>query len=528
MVFWVSPGESRNWRIPGLTRKNARLLLSSGPAPQGYLGVIMATPGAGSSHAAGVPYSYCPADDEITQLPDGPLLTRDDAAMKLPRQGRENEAVRPTWRPISAWWWMIAAAFAVLIIALVVTTWLLAIASGANPGTDRANARLDAVRTGLAAGAGAGAAVGLMLAFRRQHHQEIATVLTDLDAAERRITELYTKAVDQLGNDKAPVRLGGLYALERLAEDNSAHRQTIVNVICAYLRMPFPPMAPAGTPAAEASEDPQSRPAELATGTETAAAAGGDDTWQQERQVRVTAQRILAEHLRNDQAKGRHPSGPSSKRFWPGIRLDLTGATLIDFRLEGGVMADANFTGATFTGDAEFTGATFTGYAVFRGATFARFAVFDEATFTRGAVFDDATVTEDAMFGDATFTGDAVFMRTMFNGDAGFGGATFNDDAAFIGVIFNREASFRGVTFYGIAGLVGTTFAGEAWFNGAAFMRHALFSTAAFTGGADALNFEQARVLSSCDPHVWPTGWCLGPDDDDGYTVVRSNDDDPS
>ena len=43
-----------------------------------------------------------------------------------------------------------------------------------------------------------------MLAFRRQHHQEIATDLTDRDATERRITELYTKAVEQLGNDKAP------------------------------------------------------------------------------------------------------------------------------------------------------------------------------------------------------------------------------------------------------------------------------------------------------------------------------------
>ena len=64
---------------------------------------------------------------------------------------------------------------AVVITAFVVTTWLLAIASHAKPGTDQANSRLDAVRTGLAAGAGAGAAVGLMLAFRRQHHQEIAT-----------------------------------------------------------------------------------------------------------------------------------------------------------------------------------------------------------------------------------------------------------------------------------------------------------------------------------------------------------------
>jgi hypothetical protein len=74
-----------------------------------------------------------------------------------------------------------------------------------------------------------------MLAFRRHHHQEIAT---DLDATERRITVLYTKAVEQLGNDKAPARLSGLYALEKLAQDNPAHCQTIVNVICAYAAKP--------------------------------------------------------------------------------------------------------------------------------------------------------------------------------------------------------------------------------------------------------------------------------------------------
>ena len=164
--------------------------------------------------------------------------------MKLPKGRRAQEGARPQWRPISFWPWTLAAAAAVVVVGVGVIIWLLAIASGAKPGTDRANAQMDAVRTGLAAGAGAGAAVGLMLAFRRQHHQEISTVLTDRDATERRITELYTKAVEQLGNDKAPVRLGGLYALERLAQDNSAQRQTIVNVICAYLRMPFSPTAP--------------------------------------------------------------------------------------------------------------------------------------------------------------------------------------------------------------------------------------------------------------------------------------------
>jgi hypothetical protein len=54
------------------------------------------------------------------------------------------------------------------------------------------------------------------------------------DAGERRITELYTKAADQLGSDRAPVRIAGLYALARLGETAESQRQTIVNVVCAY------------------------------------------------------------------------------------------------------------------------------------------------------------------------------------------------------------------------------------------------------------------------------------------------------
>ena len=92
-----------------------------------------------------------------------------------------------------------------------------------------------------------------MLAFRRQHSREITTVLSDFDATGRHITELYTKAVEQLGSDKFQVRFGGLYALEQLAQDNPAYRQVIVNVICAYLRMPFSPTAPASKPEPEAA-----------------------------------------------------------------------------------------------------------------------------------------------------------------------------------------------------------------------------------------------------------------------------------
>jgi hypothetical protein len=70
------------------------------------------------------------------------------------------------------------------------------------------------------------------------------------------VTELYTKAADQLGSDKAPVRLAGLYALERLAQDNPSQRQTIVNVICAYLQMPY--TTPEATPVEPSADDGQS------------------------------------------------------------------------------------------------------------------------------------------------------------------------------------------------------------------------------------------------------------------------------
>jgi hypothetical protein len=392
--------------------------------------------------------------------------------MKLPSGRRAHEGAGPAWRPMPAWAWMLAALAAVVITAFVVTTWLLAIAGHAKTGTDQANARLDAVRTGLAAGAGAGAAVGLMLAFRRQHHQEIATDLTDRDATERRITELYTKAVEQLGSDKAPVRLGGLYALERLAQDNPSQRQTIVNVICAYLRMPFSPTAPARKPEPEATEDQGERDLKTEARTDEIG-----DSWRQERQVRLTAQRILAEHLRDDRAKDKRSTDDPSPRFWSDIRLDLVAATLIDFNLDNAVISHAILNEATFSSDASFVGATFSSDASFYEATFDGYATFDEVTFSDGV-----------MFIGATFNDEADFDATTFNGDA------------FLGMIFNNGAKFSRTTFNGPT----------------------MFSGAIFNGGEGSLSFKGSRVLSPSVQHVWPTGWCLGPDGSGGYTVVRA------
>jgi Pentapeptide repeats (8 copies) len=60
------------------------------------------------------------------------------------------------------------------------------------------------------------------------------------------VTERFTRAIDQLGNAQLDVRLGGIYALERIARDSPADRATIGEVLTAFVRShaPWPPRLP--------------------------------------------------------------------------------------------------------------------------------------------------------------------------------------------------------------------------------------------------------------------------------------------
>jgi hypothetical protein len=50
------------------------------------------------------------------------------------------------------------------------------------------------------------------------------------------ITDRFTKAIGQLGDDKLDVRLGGIYALERIARESAEDHGPIMEVLTAYLR----------------------------------------------------------------------------------------------------------------------------------------------------------------------------------------------------------------------------------------------------------------------------------------------------
>lgn len=57
------------------------------------------------------------------------------------------------------------------------------------------------------------------------------------------VTDRFSRAVDQLGSDKLDVRIGGLHALWRIAEQSARDREAIISIQAAYLRthLPWPP-----------------------------------------------------------------------------------------------------------------------------------------------------------------------------------------------------------------------------------------------------------------------------------------------
>lgn len=75
------------------------------------------------------------------------------------------------------------------------------------------------------------------------------------NSQQGQITDRYTKAVDQLGSGKIDIRLGGIYALQRLASDSPRDQRTVIEVLCAFVREHDP--KPGAEPPAQPDTDIQ-------------------------------------------------------------------------------------------------------------------------------------------------------------------------------------------------------------------------------------------------------------------------------
>ncbi|MEU8852381.1 pentapeptide repeat-containing protein [Streptomyces sp. NPDC048564] len=316
----------------------------------------------------------------------------------------------------------VAASAALLISTWFLISWFLGSPPKADPKPLDTAAQLELLKLVFATVAGVGALVALVTSYRRQRIDEIASERAERvhahservadanihDATERRVTELYSHAVEQLGHEKATVRLGGLYSLERLAQHNDEHRQVVVEVICAYLRMPY------------------NSPMEQDVSTET----------QQEWQVRRAAQEVLARHLRAEplrsRFRGRDREASENPLYWPDVSLDLRGAVLIDANFSECSLVNPIFTEATFIGDALFSGAIFTGPASFSSCEFKGWAAFDGAEFTGNLFITSATFEGISDFRNSSFHRQLSTARVTFKGETWFTEALFHADVRFV------------------------------------------------------------------------------------------------
>ncbi|MET8212815.1 hypothetical protein ABZT51_44110 [Streptomyces sp. NPDC005373] len=95
----------------------------------------------------------------------------------------------------------------------------------------------DVIKTTITVLTLMGAVLAGLYAYRKQLLEEGASHRAD----ETQFAERYAKAAEQLGHDQPAVRLAGVYAMARLADDWTEQRQVCVDVLCAYLRMPYQP-----------------------------------------------------------------------------------------------------------------------------------------------------------------------------------------------------------------------------------------------------------------------------------------------
>ncbi|WP_305064435.1 pentapeptide repeat-containing protein, partial [Methanococcoides sp.] len=77
---------------------------------------------------------------------------------------------------------------------------------------------------------------GLYITHRRMNIAEEELQV----AREGQITERFTRAIDQLGNPQAEIRLGGIYALKRISEESNKDYWPIMEILASYVRLNSP------------------------------------------------------------------------------------------------------------------------------------------------------------------------------------------------------------------------------------------------------------------------------------------------
>jgi len=339
------------------------------------------------------------------------------------------------WLPLRLWF-HIALFFGLAVASLFV---LWAIFKGVFSPSLKDELKVEVIRLSLFIIAGIGGVFALVIAYRRQGLNEAAEVR--VERAEARedgkvFNERFKSAAEQLASEQAANRLAGVYAMAGLADDWDAGRQTCINVLCAYLRMPYEPPE---DPAPPAAVDADTADGEAANTKVMPLDPQEQKARRQERQVRHTIVNVIRERLRARPVKG---------KTWHSHDFDFTeahfdGGDLSGIHVTGGAMRfeDTVFSSAGFS----FAGAQcFGGLIDFTRARFANaWLDFGDAHFGGSEVRFRKSVlsAEWIRFSDVEFAnsridfGEALFVNTglVFFGSEFSGGRVGFSEARFSG-----------------------------------------------------------------------------------------------
>ncbi|MCS7480884.1 pentapeptide repeat-containing protein [Umezawaea endophytica] len=287
---------------------------------------------------------------------------------------------------------------------LLVSGWLFVVDPNA--------AKNEAIKTGGLAGGSVIALYALWLNDRKRRteeaRQEIEKERQDLEnqRAEhdrsRVADERFARAVELLGHDTDQVRVGALHALAGLARSRTEYTQTVLDIVCSYLRRPF----------------------------ELGDEHGDHD--EAELQVRRTAQRLIADLLPEVGVVDA-----------PHYEVDLSKATLAFLELTNRqigrlILRDAEFHYSNSLHHSHVHGDVFLSGSTTKG----RLHLLD-MVFHGKVSFQVATTDDWVDFRNTRFHGPAKFTRTEFSGPVSFEGAVFDQPVEMSGTKFTGGLDLR-------------------------------------------------------------------------------------
>jgi uncharacterized protein YjbI with pentapeptide repeats len=187
---------------------------------------------------------------------------------------------------------------------------------------------------------------------------------------EGQVTDRYTKAIEQLGSDKLDVRLGGIYALERVARDSSRDHPTVMEVLAAFIREhshdqwpPTPPDSDA-VPQRKTRPDVQGGLTVISRRNSSTNRGPVDLTGANLDAANLAGANLAGAFLDGANLAGAHLGGADLTRALL-AGANLYGANLYGAHLAGANLGVANLTRANLTGanltKAHLTGADLTG-----------------------------------------------------------------------------------------------------------------------------------------------------------------------